>query len=206
MKIGILGGTGKLGLACATRAFRHGHKVVIGSRYAEKAIDAAKTVSEGIVGTTNVEAAAWCDAAFISVPYSGHRALLEPLKQVLDHKLVIDATVPIDPANIFQIKTESGKSAAEEAAAIVAGANVFAAFQTISHRILRQPDLQHDVLVVGAPQRKSEVMEWIRSMQLRPIDAGPIEVAGHLERMTVLLLSINKANKVKESGIKITGI
>jgi len=28
----------------------------------------------------------------------------------------------------------------------------------------------------------------------------------NLERMTVLLLSINKANKVKESGIKITGI
>ena len=33
-----------------------------------------------------------------------------------------------------------------------------------------------------------------------------LEVAGHLERMTALLLSINKANKVKESGIKITGI
>ena len=49
-------------------------------------------------------------------------------------------------------------------------------------------------------------MELIRSMALRPIDAGPLEVAGHLERMTVLLLSINKANKVKESGIQITGI
>ena len=206
MKVGILGGTGKLGLACAVRLNRHGHEVMIGSRDAAKAIDAAKTVREGIVGTTNVEAAAWCDAAFVSVPYAAHRALLEPLKQQLDHKLVIDATVPIDPANIFQIKTESGKSAAEEAAAIVAGANVFAAFQTVSHRILRQPDLQHDVLVAGGPQRKSEVMELIRSMQLHPIDAGPIEVAGHLERMTVLLLSINKANKVKESGIKITGI
>jgi len=43
-------------------------------------------------------------------------------------------------------------------------------------------------------------------MALRFIDAGSIEVAGHLERMTVLLLSINKANKVKESGIQITGI
>jgi predicted dinucleotide-binding enzyme len=43
-------------------------------------------------------------------------------------------------------------------------------------------------------------------MKLNPVDAGPIEVAGHLERLTVLLLSINKANNVKESGIKITGI
>jgi predicted dinucleotide-binding enzyme len=57
-----------------------------------------------------------------------------------------------------------------------------------------------------AAVRKSEVMELIRSKELRPIDAGPLEIAGHLERMTVLLLSINKANKVKESGIQITGI
>ena len=33
-----------------------------------------------------------------------------------------------------------------------------------------------------------------------------IEIAGCVERMTVLLLSINKANKVKETGNKITGI
>jgi predicted dinucleotide-binding enzyme len=43
-------------------------------------------------------------------------------------------------------------------------------------------------------------------MSLQPIDAGPLAVAAHLERLTVLLLSINKANRVKESGIKITGI
>ena len=49
-------------------------------------------------------------------------------------------------------------------------------------------------------------MELVALMDLHPIDAGPIEVAGHLERMTALLISINKANKVKESGIKITGI
>jgi 8-hydroxy-5-deazaflavin:NADPH oxidoreductase len=206
MKIAILGGTGKLGLACAVRLHRHGHNVMIGSRDAAKAVEAAKSVGEGIIGRTNLEAATWGDAAFISVPYAAHRALLEPLKEPLRQKLIIDATVPIDPTNILQIKTESGKSAAEEAAAILTGAHVFAAFQTISHRILRQPDSPHDILVAGGAERKPEVMEWIRSMQLQPINAGPIEVAGHLERMTVLLLSINKANKVKESGIKITGI
>ena len=79
-------------------------------------------------------------------------------------------------------------------------------FQTVSHRVLRHGDSSHDVLVAGSPDRKPEVMELIRAMRLRPVDAGPIAVAGHLERMTVLLLSINKANKVKESGIEITGI
>jgi NADPH-dependent F420 reductase len=206
MKIAILGGTGKLGLAFALRLSQTGHEAMIGSRDAAKAESAAKSVSPNIRGTTNADAAEWCDAALISVPYAGHRTLLESLRLPLQGKIIIDATVPIDPSNILQIKTESGKSAAEETISIIPGSEVFAAFQTVSHRVLRHPETPHDVLVAGGTARKTEVLELIRSMGLQPIDAGPIEVAGHLERMTVLLLSINKANKVKESGIKITGI
>ena len=206
MKIALLGGTGKLGLGFAVRLSHTGHEVTIGSRQAAKAEEAAKASGAAVRGTTNDEAAAWCESALLSVPYASHRSVLEPLKEQLRGKLFIDATVPIDPANLLQIKTESGTSAAEETARIIGTPDVFAAFQTISHRILRHPDISHDVLVAGGPARKSEVMELIRSMALRPIDAGPLEVAGHLERMTVLLLSINKANKVKESGIQITGI
>ena len=205
MKIAILGGTGKLGLGLAVRCAGAGHELVIGSRDAGKAEEAARSTGASVRGATNTDAAAWCETALLSVPYSSHRALIESLKEQLRGKIIIDATVPIDPANLLQIKTESGKSAAEETASIVA-ADVFAAFQTVSHRVLRHPDVSHDVLVAGGAARKSEVMELIRSMALRPIDAGPIEIAGHLERMTVLLLSINKANKVKESGIQITGI
>jgi len=112
----------------------------------------------------------------------------------------------LDQHNLLQIKTQSGTSAAQETTAMIPGAHVFAAFHTISHRILRRPELTHDVLVAGGTERKSDVLDLIRALGLTAIDAGPIEVAGHLERMTALLLSINKANHVKESGIKITGI
>ncbi len=206
MKIAILGGTGKLGLGFAGRLVRTGHDVAIGSRDQAKAGEAAAAIGGGVLAMTNSASAAWCGVALVSIPYAGHRALLEPLRNELRGKIVIDATVPIDPANMLQIKTESGKSAAEETASFAEGASVYAAFQTVSHRILQQPGVLHDVLVAGGAERKSEVMDLIRSMGLRPVNAGPIEVAGHLERMTVLLLSINKANKVKESGIKITGI
>jgi len=205
MKTAILGGTGKLGRAFALRLSTSGHEVMIGSREVAKAEEAANSVT-GVRGATNLDAASWCDAALVSVPYSGHRALLGSLKESLHAKIIIDATVPIDPANLLQVRTESGKSAAEETAALVPGSDVFAAFQTVSYRVLLHPEISHDVLVAGGMTRKVEVLELIRSMRLHPIDAGPIEVAGHLERMTVLLLSINKANKVKESGIKITGI
>jgi NADPH-dependent F420 reductase len=206
MNIAVLGGTGKLGLALAQRLQASGYAVIIGSRDVPKAADAARSIGGGVIGLTNVDACEKCDLAFIAVPYSGHSALLKSVAQGLRGKIVIDTTVPIDPANILQTKTESGKSAAEETAATIDGASVFAAFHTISHRVLRHLDESHDVLVAGAANRKAEVINVIQSMKLKPIDAGPIEIAGHLERMTVLLLSINKANKVKESGIKITGI
>ena len=45
----------------------------------------------------------------LSVPYASHRSLLEPLRGQLRGKIIIDATVPIDPANLLQIKTESGR-------------------------------------------------------------------------------------------------
>jgi 8-hydroxy-5-deazaflavin:NADPH oxidoreductase len=206
VKIGILGGTGKLGLAAAVRFRGSGHSVMIGSRDMTRATEAASSIGAGILSGTNLDSARWCDTVFLSVPYSGHRALVETVRDELRGKIIIDATVPIDPANLFQIKTESGKSAAEETQSIISDADVFAGFQTVSHRILRQLDAVHDVLVAGASRRKLEVMDLIRSVELNPIDAGAIEIAGCLERMTVLLLSINKANKVKESGIKITGI
>ena len=206
MKIAILGGSGKLGQAFAARLRQTGHEVAIGSRDPSKAKEAAAKAGPSVRGMTNNDAAQWSEMAIVSVPYAGHHSLFESLKEALNGKVIIDATVPIDPENIFQIKTASGKSAAEETAAIVRGAYVFAAFQTISHRLLRQPDVSHDVLVAGAPARKAEVLDLIRSIGLRPIDAGALEVAGHLERLTVLLLSINKANHIKESGIKITGV
>lgn len=206
MKIAILGGTGRLGEGLALRLLHGGHDVVIGSRDATKARDVAGKMDRRLIGMTNSDASEWCEIALAAVPYKTHTALIETLQSQLQNKIIIDATVPIDPDNLLRIKTESGRSAAEETATIVKGASVFAAFQTISHRVLRQIDVSHDILVAGSEFRKPIVMDLIRGMALRPVDAGPIEAAGLLERMTVLLLSINKANKVKESELKVVGI
>ena len=59
MRVGILGGTGKLGLALANRLHRSGNAVTIGSRDPAKAIEAVKSISEEIGGASNLEAAEW---------------------------------------------------------------------------------------------------------------------------------------------------
>lgn len=193
MKVAILGGSGKLGHGFAVRLGLTDHEVLIGSR------DPAK-------GRPNVEAAAWCELAIIAVPYSGRQPLLAPLIEPLRGKIVIDATVPLDPSNILQLKTESGRSAAEEAQEALQGSRVFAAFQTVSHRVLQTRGVMHDVIVAGPTDQKDTVTGLIGDMQLRSIYAGPLALARTLESLTVLLISINKQNKVKESGIHITGV
>jgi NADPH-dependent F420 reductase len=193
MKIAILGGSGKLGRGLAARLEASPHSFVIGSR------DSAK-------GRTNAEAADWCEIAIVAIPYQAHRLLLEPLAVFLQGKIVIDATAPLDPADPLRIKTETGTSAAEEAAGLLKDADVYAAFQTVSHRVLQHVEESHDVLVAGPPARKSDVLEVIRSLGLRPVDAGALVMARILESLTPLLISINKQNKVRESGIHIVGL
>ncbi len=193
MKIAVIGGSGKLGLGFVTRLRETRHEVAIGSR------DIAK-------GMPYADAAAWCDAAIVTVPYAAHTLTLAPLKDALSGKVVIDATVPLNPKNIFEIVTETGKSAAQETDTLLGSSHVFGAFQTISHRVLQRIGHVEDVLVAGGDDRKQDVLQLIRDMSLRPVDAGPLDASAILERMTVLLISINKANKVKECSLKVTGI
>jgi NADPH-dependent F420 reductase len=159
-----------------------------------------------VTALSNAAAAAWCDATILTIPYTAHRAIISPLKEFLADKIVIDATVPLDFNNIFRTVTESGKSAAEETNALLENAAVFAAFHTISHRVLSRIDRVEDVLVAGGPNRKPEVMQLISEMNFRSVNAGPLEAAGLLEKMTALLISINKQNNVKESGLRVVGI
>ncbi len=193
MKIAILGGSGKLGQALAIRLSQTTHDVVIGSRNSER-------------GEPNVEAASWCDLAFVTVPFSARNTLVESMRDSLRKKVVIDTTVPVDPANRSRIRNESGKSAVEETADALKESEVFAAFQTVSFLTLRGPGRLQDVLVAGPSERKHVPMDIIRSMGLRPIYAGTMEIAWVLEGMGLLLISINKRNGLNDSSIKIEGV
>ena len=207
MKITVIGGTGKLGQGLAARALAAGHDVIIGSRDAGRAADVSQAIDTRIRGMSNADAANGCDMAILSVPYSAHRQTIEPLTALLAGKLVIDATVPIDPENPKQVRTESGRSAAEEAGEIFGGKTaVFAAFQTVSYHALRDRDVTTDVLVAGPRDRKDEVLALIEGFGLHPVYAGPLSSARYLEQMTLLLIAVNRQYRVKDAGLQIVGI
>src|SRR5438309_7762014 len=87
--IGILGGTGEQGRGLARRFALAGHPVVIGSRSAERAEQAAEGLSGSVSGAANADAASQADVVIVAVPWDGHKELLTELAPVLAGKIVI---------------------------------------------------------------------------------------------------------------------
>src|SRR6185369_10601827 len=209
MVIGILGGTGKEGTGLALRLAKAGHAVVIGSRDGERARAKATELAAGggrVEGGTNREAAERAEIVLVAVPFAGHRALLEELKDALAGKIVVDTVVPLDFKARHTYAPPPEGSAAEEAQAVLgAGAKVVAALHQIAAHELAAVDhaIEADGLFAGDDAgAKERVVEVIRALGVRPVDAGPLRNAPILESITPLLIEINKRHKIKSSGIR----
>jgi hypothetical protein len=215
----IVGGTGALGFGLAVRLGRAGVPVVIGSRDAGRAHEAAAHARERVPqgqfsGAENAEAARDVPIVILSVPFRSQSETLTNLKNVLhDGQLVIDATVPLAAAVSGKATRTLGVwqgSAAQQAQEMVPdGVRVVSAFHTVSAALLTDLDheLDEDVLVCGDRREdKTRVAELVdRIAGLRAVDCGRLEMARIVEGLTPLLISINIRHKAR-AGVKITGL
>jgi NADPH-dependent F420 reductase len=215
----IVGATGALGYGLALRLGVGGVPVVIGSRDAGRAREAAERAAAQVPqgsfrGAENAEAVDGCSLVVLSVPFRSQSETLTNLKGALTpDQLVIDATVPLAAAVSGKATRLLGVwqgSAAEQAQEMVpTGVRVVSAFHTVSAALLADLDhrLDEDVLVCGdRAVDKDRVMELVRQIQgLRPVNAGALEMSRIVEGLTPLIISINVRNKVR-AGIRITGL
>ena len=215
----IIGATGALGFGLAVRWGRAGVPVVIGSRDAARAAQAADRAaaqaSEGTFeGLENTEAATRSDVVVLSVPFRSQSETLTNLKGALrDGQILIDATVPLAAAVSGKATRTLGVwqgSAAQQAQEMVPdGVRVVSALHTVSAALLGDLDhaLDEDVLVCGDDKDdKARVIELVERIEgLRGVDAGRLETARITEQLTALLISINVRHRT-HAGIKITGL
>jgi NADPH-dependent F420 reductase len=217
--VSIIGGSGALGHGLAARFAAAGIPVVIGSRDAGRAAEAAaKVLAEvpgaDVTGLANAEAAEKAEIVVLCVPFRNQSETLTNLKTTLrEGQLVVDATVPLAAAVSGKATRMIGVwqgSAAEQAQEMVPeGVTVVSALHTISASKLA--DLGHgldeDVLVCGDKkadkQRAIDLLAHIPG--LRCVDCGKLEQARIVESLTALLIGINVRYKT-HAGIKITGL
>ena len=217
--VSIIGGTGDLGFALATRWAKAGVHVTIGSRdkaKAEAAVEKLKQVvpEANADGLDNPAAAAATNVVVIAVPFSGfvpiYRAIADSIQE---NAVVIDATVPVEASiggkatHVFGVW--EGSAAQLGLAFLPKGTKMCAAFHTLSASAVSDLDaeLEGDILVCGSKQGKTTVKELIELMPaLRFVDAGPLENARIIEPITALLIGINHRYGTDRAGIAITGI
>ncbi len=221
--VAIIGGTGALGFGLAVRWAIAGVPIVIGSRDAERAAEAAdrvkaranevSAVEVSVDGMTNEEAAKRSRTVVLAVPFRAQSENLNNLRYALEpQSVLIDATVPLAAAvggrATRTLAVWQGSAAQQAAEMAPRGVAVVAALHTISAAALSDPHrlMDEDVLIAGDDRKaKDDVAALIdRIPGLRPIDCGELEMARIIEQLTPLLISINKRHKVKHSGIRIT--
>lgn len=219
MQIGIVGGTGAEGRGLALRLARGGCRVLLGSRSAERARAAADQLKRqaaelAIEPADNDAAFAAADFVLLTVPFSGvAEAIGMHAGRLRAGALVIDVTVPIrfekgGPPRLIEVA--EGSAAEHVRALLPPNVPLAAAFKTIPARLLSELErpLDCDELVCGdSDESRRRALELVgRLPGLRAIDAGPLEAARAIERMTLLAVTLNKRHRSHEARFRVVGI
>jgi len=211
--IGVLGGTGDQGRGLARRLSMAGHRVIIGSRNADRAAAAAAELGGGplLSGGLNAEAASQADVVIAAMPWEGHRDLLAALAEPLASKVVIDCVNPMafDAQGAYPLSAPEG-SAAQQAAAVLPDSTVVGAFHHVSASLLLDPDVDSidlDVLVLGDDRAATDLVAAIASQipGMRGVYGGRLRNCGQVEALTANLVSINRRYKA-HAGLRITDV
>jgi len=213
--IAVLGGTGPEGLGIAARLAAAGEEVIVGSRLASRATEAAAILAREVPGgqvsgAPNPDAAAAAGIAFVAVPLTGVGALLDDSAAYLGGKIVVEVVnaVRAERGQFSAVETAEGL-VARRIATRVPSARIVSALKHVSAANLRAVGrrLEGDVLLCGDDDAaKAAVAELIRKMpDLRPVDAGGLAVAPLLDHLTALLLNLNRRHRT-ETSIRIVGL
>jgi 8-hydroxy-5-deazaflavin:NADPH oxidoreductase len=212
--VAVVGGTGAEGSGLAARFAKAGVRVRIGSRNLDKAQDTARRIGAQATGHTNADAVTEAAIVVLTVPLSAQVETLKSIRgSIAPGAILVDATVPLEVAiggRVSRILTLWDGSAAQQAARLVPGVPVVAAFHALSAEALSNLDhpIDSDALICGdSAEAKAAVTQLAATIPgVRAIDAGPLDNARLLESAAALLISLNLRHKVKESGMRITGI
>jgi hypothetical protein len=176
VNIGVLG-SGRVGGTLGAAWAKRGHSVTFATR--DPNSDKARALIQhapnahlaGLQGTVDAS-----DLLVIALPWNVLPEVLSGLTR-LEGKILLDATNRFGPAT---------RSAGENLAALVPGANVVKAFNTIGFDHMDGPQFaeQPSMLVAGDDATaKRHVMQLTTELGFEAVDAGPLSNTGTLEAL-----------------------
>ncbi|HET7259380.1 MAG TPA: NADPH-dependent F420 reductase [Candidatus Acidoferrum sp.] len=219
-KIGILGGTGPEGSGLARRWAAAGEPIIIGSRDAQRATEAAKALrgrlgsNAKVDGADNTSAVTQSDVIVLTVPFAGQAALLKQLKPHWKAgQILIDTTVPLAagvgglPSRMLSVWQGSAAQQAREL--VPPSVMVAAAFHNLSAELLAQDGpVDCDILVCSDDDEAKRIASELalKISGARALNGGKLENARIVESLTALLIGLNVRYKAHTAGIRFTGL
>lgn len=193
MKIAILG-AGNVGGTLATAFAVKDHEIILGVRdpEASKYKELAERIGHGARVDSVRGAADAADAVLLATPWAATQSVLEQAAGVLDGKIVMDCTNPIEPG--FKLALGHSTSGGEMVAAWAKGAYVYKVFNTTGYNIMDDPIVDGRtalMLVCGDDdERKIKVLQLARDVGFEARDFGKLENARLLEPMALIWIRL----------------
>jgi predicted dinucleotide-binding enzyme len=188
VKVGILG-SGDVGKSFARAFGALGHEVVIGSRSPEKLSDFVGGEADRVTSGTFEEAARSGDLLVLATHgMATEEALSMAGKSNFDHKVVIDATNPLEfSGGAPRLAIGHTDSLGEQIQRSIPNARVVKAFNTVGNPLFFKPELPGgppDMFIGGNDaDAKKLVSQVCEAFGWGVIDLGGIEASRYLEPM-----------------------
>jgi NADPH-dependent F420 reductase len=204
VRIAVVGGTGDFGLALARRLVEAGDRIVIGSRDAERARDAAAEV--GAAGAANEDAVQGVELVVLAVKAEAALPTAVALVDAIGETPVLSVASELHFTKRGVLPVEGTASIAERTQAILRGP-VAAGLHSLAAVSLAKGPAEGDALICGDDAATNELALTLAAKVVngRALDAGPLASARALEGMTAVIVNLNRRYK-GHAGVRIVGV
>jgi NADPH-dependent F420 reductase len=204
VKVAVVGGTGSFGQAVAKRLVDAGVEIVIGSRDADRAREAAAAL--GADGAANEDAVRGVDLVLLAVKAEGAVDTARDLRDAIGTTPVLSvcAELSFGPGGV---KPTTEATSIAQRIQDELDAPVAAGLHSLAASNLSEAAPDEDALVCGDDTAAKELALELAGLLVsgRAVDCGPLASARALEGMTAVIVNVNKRYKA-HAGIRITGL
>jgi 8-hydroxy-5-deazaflavin:NADPH oxidoreductase len=208
--VAVIGASGSMGSAFARSLSKGNYRILLCSSKTNaiqsllNEIKNSRFSADVEVVDDDIEACWEADVVILAVPYAAEKRIAETIRSVVNQKVVISISNPLND-NCDGLLTQPGISAAQELQRQLPNAKVVKAFNTVFASDFDQPVIQDqrlDCFIAGNDEDALEIVyELVKAAGFNPVIAGDLCVSGTLESMQLLLIQLVMQSQDK----KVTG-
>lgn len=194
MSIGIIG-AGNMGRSIATQLAKTSEAVTLTDRNTGKAEAVVVEIGADGVRAAEVSDTLASDVVVLALWYPGTTDFAGEHAAELDGKIVVDISNPLDESWV-RLGIDPATSSAELLARQLPGSRIVKAFNTTHAPVLAEGQVDGvalDVLLASDDDAaKDQVSQLVKAAGMRPVDAGGLDNARLLERLTAFQIELSQ--------------